>query len=95
MRVTLGGDVWEAVGVRVSRSEGRAVGSDGELMVFDDRVSVRSDRVRPSSDGADLRIVRDGAVVLERTGVDVEFERFAPNGPRCPPRCWVAVEELK
>lgn len=37
-----------------------------------------------------LRVVaKDGEVAADMTG-DVDFERLQPNGPDCPPVCWLA-----
>ena len=49
---------------------------------------------RPGARTARLKVTRGGATALDETVDGLHFTRNQPNGPDCPPVCWVAVAKL-
>jgi hypothetical protein len=43
---------------------------------------------------AGLKVTKGGATVLDQTVEDLRFTRNQPNGPDCPPVCWMATAKL-
>ena len=46
------------------------------------------------SHSARLTLASGAAVLLDERVDGIRFTRFAPNGPGCPPTCWIAVVRL-
>ena len=71
------------------------VGTGGEGLWLDSDSDVITLELATGTDwegihAVSLRVVtEDGEVAADMTG-DVDFERTQPNGPDCPPVCWLA-----